>query len=66
LEINELKYKLALIFFLIVGNQLQNSLNLLIIISTFELMTALKLLCKEILLPQGVSILVKLIKFHTF
>jgi hypothetical protein len=43
LEINELKYKLALIFFLIVGNQLQNSLNLLIIILIFELMTALKL-----------------------
>ena len=43
LEINELKYKLALIFFLIVGNKLQNSLNLLIIILIFELMTALKL-----------------------
>jgi len=43
LEINELKYKLALIFFLIVGNQLQNFLNLLIIILIFELMTALKL-----------------------
>ncbi len=39
LEINEL------------GNQLQNSLNLLIIILIFELMTALKLFWLEIFLP---------------